>query len=59
MLDQDGIETGIALTKLVETGRLLGEILNVDLPAHLQNVQPVGVCIRSTMPTEQWDRGQL
>ena len=43
MLAQEGVASGIDLDKLIKAGRAFGEILNTDLPAHLQKTQPVGV----------------
>ena len=43
MMIQEGVATGIDLNALIEAGRLFGDILKTDLPAHLQKAQPVGV----------------
>ncbi|MEL6571632.1 MAG: hydroxymethylglutaryl-CoA lyase [Pseudomonadota bacterium] len=43
MMVQEGIATGIDLNALIEAGRLFGDILKTDLPAHLQRAEPVGV----------------
>lgn len=43
MLNLEGIKTGIDLSAMIQAGAAFGELLNVDLPAHLQKAQPVGV----------------
>ena len=43
MLHLEGIETGIDLNKIIDAGAAFGAELEVDLPAHLQKVQPFGV----------------
>ncbi|MEO1024351.1 MAG: hydroxymethylglutaryl-CoA lyase [Pseudomonadota bacterium] len=43
MLHLEGIETGIDLNEIIDAGAAFGAELEVDLPAHLQKVQPFGV----------------